>query len=61
MDSQQKDNQNTTQSINTKESEVAPMDTIEDTPPECQGCVENQPNQEAHMDYGGVYILKIIR
>jgi len=21
--------------------------------PECQGCRENQPNQQAHMDYGG--------
>nr|QDY51745.1 hypothetical protein 1_130 [Mimiviridae sp. ChoanoV1] len=46
-------NQNTTESTNTKEPEVVPMDTTEELLPECQGCVENQPNQEAHMDYGG--------
>lgn len=23
------------------------------TMPSCEGCRENQPNQQAHMDYGG--------
>ena len=58
MDSQQKDNQNTTQSTNTKESEVVSIDITEDIPQICQGCVENQPNQQAHMDYGGCLYIE---
>jgi len=58
MDSQQKNNQNTTQSTNTKELEVVPMDTTEDLSPVCQGCVENQANQEAHMDSGGCLYIE---
>lgn len=58
MDTNQKANQNTKESKNTKESEVVPMDTTEDPQPECQGCVENQPNQEAHMSFGGCLYIE---
>ena len=69
MDSQQVyTNQN--ENEHTDDDSCVPMDTTEDlienlmedltesTIITCWGCRENQPNQEAHMDYGGCLYIE---